>query len=90
MTGRQAVDVKLYTRQNCPLCVKAAKFLRSQERSWPLVVSSIDIDSDSRLQEAYSNCVPVVTVSGKLRFRGQINPVLWKRLIIKELKHGST
>jgi glutaredoxin len=90
MTGRQAVDVKLYTRQNCPLCVKAAKFLRSQERSWPLVVSSVNIDKDPQLEEAYGNCVPVVLINGKLRFRGQINPVLWKRLIIKELKHAST
>jgi glutaredoxin len=86
MTGREAIRVQLYTRRDCPLCVKAAKFLRFQERSWPLSVASIDIDTDPQLQQAYGNCVPVVLVNGKLRFRGQINPMLWKRLMIKELK----
>jgi glutaredoxin len=86
MTRHQAIQVRLYTRQDCPLCVKAAKFLRSQERSWPLVLSTIEIESDPQLQEAYGNCVPVVLVNGKLRFRGQINSVLWKRLMAKEWK----
>jgi glutaredoxin len=89
MPGRDAIQVQLYTRQDCPLCVKAAKFLRSQERSWLLMLTSIDINSDPQLQQAYGNCVPVVTVNGKLRFRGQINPVLWKRLMAHESKRAS-
>jgi glutaredoxin len=84
MTAPEAIEVKLYTRRDCPLCVKAAKFLRLAEGSWPLSVVSIDIDADPQLQKAYGNCVPVVLVNGKLRFRGQINPVLWKRLMAKE------
>jgi len=89
MTGRAAIQVQLYTRQDCPLCAKAAEFLRYAQRSWPLVLSSIDIGTDPQLREAYGNCVPVVLVNGKLRFRGQINPVLWKRLMMKELKRAS-
>ncbi len=90
MTGREAIEIQLYTRQKCPLCVKAAKFLHAAQQSWPLVVTSIDIDSDPQLQNAYGNCVPVVLVNGKLRFRGQINPVLWKRLMRKESMGASS
>ena len=89
MTVPGPIEVQIYTRQNCPLCVKAASFLRSQQRCWPLVVASIDIESDPRLEETYGNCVPVIMVNGKLRFRGQINPVLWKRLMMKELKRAA-
>jgi glutaredoxin len=89
MGRREAIEVKLYTRQSCPLCDKAANFLRSQERSWPLAVASVDIDTDPQLQHMYGNCVPVIMVNGKLRFRGQINTVLWKRLMMKELPNAS-
>ena len=69
--------VVLYTRENCPLCEKAKKTLSTAG----LMPEEIDIDADEHLRQAYGNCVPVVEINGKIRFRGQIHPVLLKRLL---------
>jgi hypothetical protein len=41
----------------------------------------IDIDADPALREQYNECVPVVVIDGRERFRGSVNEVLLKRLI---------
>lgn len=42
---------------------------------------SVDIDADPALREQFTNCVPVVEIDGKVRFRGRVNEVLLRRLI---------
>jgi hypothetical protein len=39
-----------------------------------------DVDDDPELASQYGESVPVVTVNGKIRFRGRVNPVLLERL----------
>ena len=41
----------------------------------------VDIDADSSLADKFGECVPVLTVDGKLRFRGKINEILLQRLL---------
>lgn len=41
----------------------------------------MDIDSDGELVSRYGLQIPVVTVNGKVRFRGQVNLVLLQRLL---------
>jgi hypothetical protein len=41
----------------------------------------VDIDADPALHERYTDCVPVVEIDGKERFRGRVNEVLLKRLL---------
>ena len=43
----------------------------------------IDIDADRQLRDAYNECVPVVEIDGKVRFRGRVDPVLLRRLIAR-------
>jgi glutaredoxin len=69
-----------YTRRNCPLCVSAKKLLHSYSEYFP-PLEEIDIDQSPQLTEQFSNCVPVVEIDGKIRFRGKINEVLLQRLI---------
>ena len=69
----------LYTRHNCPLCDEAHRILME----FGLRPQLIDIDQNVEWQERYTNCVPVIWIDGKERFRGRINRVLLKRLLLR-------
>jgi len=69
--------VILYTRQGCHLC-EDAKQLLERHGLEPVL---IDIDSDPALTERYNECVPVVVIDGRERFRGRVNEVLLRRVI---------
>ena len=69
-----------YTRRNCPLCVKAKKLLQSYSEYLP-AIEEFDIDASPQLTAQFGNCVPVVEIDGKVRFRGKINELLLQRLI---------
>lgn len=71
----------LYTRQGCHLCEKAAQVLTQAQVRYRFALETIAVDADSALADHYGLTVPVVTVNGKLRFRGQVNPVLLERLL---------
>ena len=70
------IPSKLYTREQCPLCDEAYNILASHG----FLPEVIDIDRDPILQAKYTNCVPVVEIDGKVRFRGRINEVLLRRI----------
>lgn len=70
----------LYTRRNCPLCEEAKEVLRTHADFLP-AWEEIDIDTDPVLVERFGQCVPVVELDGKVRFRGRIPTVLLRRLI---------
>jgi len=74
------LKVVLYSRQGCHLC-DDAKDLLIQRGLQPQV---IDIDADPTLLAQFNECVPVVEIDGKVRFRGRINDVLLSRLIATE------
>lgn len=71
------MKIVLYTRAGCHLCEDALALLRAHKQT-PKV---IDIDTHPELWAEYHECVPVVLVDGKVRFRGRINPVLLKRVL---------
>jgi glutaredoxin len=72
-------DVVLYTRRGCHLCEDAqAVLVRHGVRP-----QLVDIDANPALRDRYNECVPVVEIDGRERFRGQINEVLLRRLLSK-------
>jgi predicted thioredoxin/glutaredoxin len=71
------MNVTLYTREGCHLCDDAYESLVAHGLKPKLV----DIDADPRLVEQFNECVPVVEIDGKIRFRGAVNPVLLRRLL---------
>jgi len=73
-------QVVLYTRQGCHLCEEALAILQRHSLSPTLV----DIDGVPELRERYNECVPVVEINGKERFRGRVNEVLLMRLLATE------
>jgi glutaredoxin len=67
----------LYTRTGCHLCDEALAVL-NRHGVRPEVV---DIDRDSDLVARYGDCVPVVLIDGRLRFRGRVDERLLRRLL---------
>jgi glutaredoxin len=74
-------DVLMYTRQGCHLCEQAWQALERASRRYPLTLQKVDVDTSPELVEKHGNCVPVVLVDGKVRFRGVVNPVLLERVL---------
>ena len=70
-------NVILYTRQGCHLCEEALGVLKEHG----LAPRLVDIDADPAIRERYNECVPVVEIDGKERFRGRVNEVLLARIL---------
>jgi glutaredoxin len=70
-------DVVLYTRAGCHLCEEARALLGT----FGVVPEVIDIDHDPALRDKFHECVPVLKIDGKVRFRGRIDPILLRRLL---------
>jgi len=80
------LQVVMYTRKGCHLCERAWEELQRARRRYGFTLTAKDVDTDAALVKEYGNCVPVVAVNGKLRFRGVVNPVLLERLLQAETR----
>ncbi len=80
----RAVRVVMYTRRGCPLCDEAWRQLQEARRRFDFVLEAVDVDDDAGLTAQYGSEVPVVTVDGRVRFRGCVNAVLLTRLLRAE------
>jgi glutaredoxin len=78
---REPLSVVLYTRRDCPLCDEAKSFLEARQCQGEIRLSIHDVDESAEWQRQYGEWVPVVLVEGRVRFRGTIDPILWRRLI---------
>ncbi len=74
-------SVVMYTRQGCHLCEEAWQQLKHAQKRYGFTLGQVDIDDDPQLVRDYGDCVPVVTIDGKVRFRGVVNRVLLERLL---------
>jgi glutaredoxin len=69
--------IVLYSRNGCHLCDDAAALLARHG----LQFETVDVDADPLLRARYNECVPVIVIDGRERFRGRVDPLLLKRLI---------
>lgn len=70
----------LYTRAACPLCDEAWELLVRYQKRYGFTLETKNVDESADLVCEFGNCVPVVAVNGKVRFRGHINEVLLQRI----------
>ncbi len=70
-----------YTRRGCHLCDAAWRIVAEAQRRHGFALDAVDVDAAPELAARYGDCVPVVTVNGRLRFRGAVNRVLLQRLL---------
>ncbi len=62
--------------------------LKDAQRRFGFTIAEVDIDREPDLVAKYNTEVPVVTVNGKVRFRGVVNPALLERLLVAESKQS--
>ncbi|MGD9644950.1 MAG: glutaredoxin family protein [Pirellulales bacterium] len=77
MHQSEVASVVVFTRVGCHLCDDALEILKTHG----LLPETVDDDSDAALAAEFGNCVPVVAVDGRVRFRGRVNPILLRRLL---------
>jgi glutaredoxin len=77
LAAMKSIHTILYTRAGCCLCEEAKKILEAHG----LAVEDVDIDADAELRDRYNDCVPVVVIDGRERFRGRVDERLLKRLV---------
>jgi len=77
----EPLHLTLYTRSGCHLCDDAIKTLDEHGRQYRFSLQLVDIDRDPALAKQFGECVPVLAIGAKVRFRGRINPALLKRLL---------
>lgn len=75
MTSPQVI---IYTRPGCHLCDDACDVL---ER-YGLEPQQVNIDTDPDLVARYGWEIPVVLIDGKERFRGRVDEILLRRLLV--------
>lgn len=71
------MKVLLYTRRDCGLCDEALETLRD----YGLTPIAVDIDEHPDLKGQFDQCVPVVEIDGRIRFRGRVEPLLLRRIL---------
>ena len=74
----------VYTREQCCCCHKAIDILEEARLRHGFTIETVDVDSDPVLTDRHGLSVPVVMLNGKVRFKGQVNPVLLDRLLQAE------
>ena len=79
----QRPDLRLlcYTRNRCHLCDEAWKLLQRYQAQYGFTLEAKNVDDADELAHAFGNWVPVVEINGKVRFKGQVNEVLLRRLL---------
>jgi glutaredoxin len=73
--------VVLYTREGCHLCHEVQASLEAERAGMDFDLTVLDIDRDEELKRLYALEVPVVSIDGRVRFRGQVNLVLLRRTL---------
>jgi len=82
----EGLRIEMYTRRGCHLCETAWEQLQAAQKHYGFVLTAVDVDGAPELAARYGECVPVVTVNGRVRFRGRVNPVLLARLLRAEAR----
>ena len=90
MQRAEHLTFTVYSRAACGCCEKAMKVLEDGQRRFGFRIDTVDIDHDPELVAKYNTEVPVVTVNGKVRFRGVVNPALLERLLVAESQRHAT
>jgi glutaredoxin len=81
--GPAGRHVLFYTRDGCHLCDQAWEIVTAAQRRHGFTLERVNVDADPALAAEYGDCVPVVAIDGKVRFRGRVNGILLERMLGK-------
>jgi glutaredoxin len=74
------MTVTLYTRPQCCCCGSARETLQEYQDAHGFMLEEVDA-SDPSFEDLIGPTVPVIAIDGKVRFRGEVNRVLFERLL---------
>jgi glutaredoxin len=78
------MEIRLYTREDCPLCDEAKKVLEGVRREVAFEYDEVWITSSPELARAYKNLIPVLEIDGERVFIGSIDPRRLRELLERE------
>jgi glutaredoxin len=78
---RLDLRVAMYTRDGCCLCDQAWELLKRFQATYGFALEVKNVDESADLVREFGACVPVVTINGRVRFRGGVNAVLLRRML---------
>lgn len=74
--------VEMYCKRDCDCCERAFAVLAKYAYDFDLDITCTDITDDAEKMKKYGGQIPVVFFDGKLRFKGKVNEVLLRRLLV--------
>ena len=75
------MEVVLYTKTDCGLCVQAKQVLQEVQCEYSFQIKEIDIYEDNDLLEKYHLMIPVVEIGGKQVEYGNIHKGVIKNAV---------
>jgi glutaredoxin len=75
------VSVRLYVTAGCDICRRAGDLLHAEG----IAFETIDLDREPGRRPAGTTCAPAIEIDGKVRFRGEPNPVLLRRFFARPM-----
>ena len=74
--------VEMYCKRSCDCCEKASNLLAKYAYDYDWAITCTDITDAAEKVKKYGEQIPIVFIDGKLRFKGKINEVLLRRLLV--------
>ena len=69
----EPIPLVLYTRADCPLCDEMKREIEHAELGDRASLAVVDIASDPLLVERYGMSIPVLTIAGRVAFKGRLD-----------------
>lgn len=74
----------MYSKLDCPLCMKAKKVLEEINEEIPIEIEEVDIYKDDQLLEKYQIMIPVVEIDGEEVEYGIIHKEMIRKRIFEK------
>jgi glutaredoxin len=89
---QEPVELRLYTRADCPLCdTMKAELARARVRP-PFRLVEIDVERDPELLARHGTSIPVLEIGGRPAFKGRLTAAEFERKYARrvvELRGGA-
>nr|WP_090857348.1 glutaredoxin family protein [Litchfieldia salsa] len=81
------MKVIMYSKLDCPLCVKGKKVLEDLKEEFQLDIQEVDIYKDEVLLEKYQIMIPVVEIDGEEVEYGIIHKDVIRKRLLEKNRH---
>ena len=78
-----SIQIEIYSRPGCHLCDEARAVIEPFARTYPLVLTVTNIDTNPELRTAYGTEIPVVLINGTEAFRHRVDARVLERKLKK-------